>query len=159
VAHSVCWFELYMEPKKTDVLDISEKAINSSAHDYWLQGITKSINMYMNFQLLWIIWVLFVLVTQLEIIEFKWNLYISDPEYLKQLKNGFTTVHQRAGPINIPSGSLPWSSTTATSPVSLSLVIFFAGSLNYLIKWILDVVRVKIQKWRLIAHPISCLLY
>ncbi|XP_021937970.1 zinc finger protein 704 isoform X4 [Zootermopsis nevadensis] len=42
-----------------------------------------------------------------------------DPEYLKQLKNGFTAGHQRAGPINIPSGSLPWSSpTTATSPSS-----------------------------------------
>lgn len=47
---------------------------------------------------------------------------ISDPEYLKQLKNGFTGGQQRAGPINIPSGSLPWSSsTTATSPVSLLL--------------------------------------
>lgn len=42
-----------------------------------------------------------------------------DPEYLKELKNGFTAGHQRAGPINIPSGSLPWSSAaTATSPTS-----------------------------------------
>ncbi|XP_033607206.1 zinc finger protein 704 isoform X3 [Cryptotermes secundus] len=42
-----------------------------------------------------------------------------DPEYLKELKNGFTPGHQRAGPINIPSGSLPWSSAaTATSPSS-----------------------------------------
>lgn len=42
-----------------------------------------------------------------------------DPEYLKQLKNGFTGGQQRAGPINIPSGSLPWTSlTTATSPSS-----------------------------------------
>ncbi|PSN54383.1 Zinc finger protein 704 [Blattella germanica] len=42
-----------------------------------------------------------------------------DPEYLKQLKNGFINGHQKAGPINIPSGSLPWSSsTTATSPSS-----------------------------------------
>jgi hypothetical protein len=48
------------------------------------------------------------------------NPIISDPEYLKELKNGFTAGHQRAGPINIPSGSSPWSSAaTATSPVSL----------------------------------------
>jgi len=53
---------------------------------------------------------------------------ISDPEYLKQLKNGFTGGQQRAGPINIPSGSLPWtSSTTATSPVSF----FFFGREGY----------------------------
>jgi hypothetical protein len=48
------------------------------------------------------------------------NPVISDPEYLKELKNGVTAGSQRAGPINIPLGSLPWSSgATATSPVSL----------------------------------------
>jgi len=54
---------------------------------------------------------------------------ISDPEYLKQLKNGFTGGQQRAGPINIPSGSLPWTSlTTATSPVSF--FFFFWGGVS-----------------------------
>ncbi|XP_069701966.1 zinc finger protein 395 isoform X2 [Periplaneta americana] len=42
-----------------------------------------------------------------------------DPEYLKQFKSSFSAGNQKAGPINIPSGSLPWSSsTTATSPSS-----------------------------------------